>query len=76
MKALTLIIIAVLVAALAWTGAAVVRLENYRYANFLGSCSQYNIADPTQRIAREVCLDKQETRTSWAWHLLYGLRIL
>lgn len=76
MKALTFIIIAVLIAALAWTGAAVVRLESYRYANFLGACSQYNIADPAQRIARETCLEKQETRTSGLWHLLYGLHIL
>ena len=54
--------------------ATVVRLENYRYSNFVGFCSQYNIADPQQRIKREDCLNSTESRTHWVWHLLYGLR--
>jgi hypothetical protein len=69
--ALTVLVIAVI-----WSASAVVRLENYRYANFLGSCSQFNIADPMQRVKREICLEQSETRTSWVWHLLYGLKII
>lgn len=59
MRPFPLLTVAVLIAALAWTGAAVVRLENYHYANFLGACSQYNIADPAQRITRESCAARQ-----------------
>jgi len=68
--------IAVLLIAVVWLASAVVRLENYRYANFVGACTQFDIADPTQRIKRETCLDQAETRTSWLWHLLYGLKVL
>ena len=46
-----------------WLGSAVVRLENYRQVNLVGMCSQYNIADPIQRIQREDCLMKARTRT-------------
>ncbi|MGY4459671.1 hypothetical protein ACVWYI_003631 [Bradyrhizobium sp. LB13.1] len=65
-----------LVTAVVWLGAAVVRLENYHYANFVGSCSQFNIKDTRERIEREACLERAETRTNWAWHLVYGLKIL
>lgn len=76
MKLIAAITIAVLLIVVVWLGSAVVRLENYRYANFVGLCGQFNIADQTQRIKRENCLEDTNTRTSWAWHLLYGLRIL
>ncbi len=76
MKGLSLaIIIALCVAAFA-LGSAVARLENYRYANFLGSCSEYAITDPVQRIKRESCLENTQTRTSWLWHILYGLKLI
>lgn len=71
-----LLTISALAIAVVWLGAAVVRLENYRYANFIGSCSQFNINDPRERIEREACLERVETRTSWAWHLVYGPKIL
>lgn len=76
MKFVAVLVMATLVATVVWLAAAVVRLENYHYANFLGVCSQFNIKEPRERIEREACLERAETRTSWAWHLLYGLKIL
>jgi hypothetical protein len=76
MKLIPLALIAGLAVATVWLGSAVVKLENYRYANFVGMCTQYNIADPIQRIQREDCLEKTQTRTHWFWHLLYGLKVL
>ena len=76
MKLIALALIAVLSLATVWLGSAVVRLENYRYANFVGVCSKYNIADPIQRVQREDCLEKAQTRTHSFWHLLYGLKVL
>ncbi|QOZ69145.1 hypothetical protein SAMN05192541_109299 [Bradyrhizobium arachidis] len=75
MKVMSVVLI-VMLAAVAWFGSAVVRLENYHYANFVGLCTQFNIKDPRERIERETCLEQAETRTSWAWHLVYGLKIL
>ena len=76
MKLIPLVLIACLAIATVWLGSAVVKLENYRHANFVGMCSKYNIADPIQRIQREDCLDKAQSRTHWFWHLLYGLKVL
>ena len=70
------VVFTALLCATVWLGSAVVRLENYHYANLLGFCPQYNIADPVQRIQREDCLANTETRTGWVWQLLYGLKIL
>jgi len=74
MKLWSLALIVGLTLAVVWLTTAVVRLENYRYANSLGMCSQYAINDPMQRIQREDCLEKAETRTNWLWLLLYGLK--
>jgi hypothetical protein len=49
-------VIAVLAVALVVLASAVVRLENYRYANFVGSCTEFDITKPQQRIEREKCL--------------------
>ncbi|OPY98956.1 hypothetical protein A5906_30845 [Bradyrhizobium sacchari] len=76
MKALSILTTAALFRAVVWLGAAVVRLENYHYANFVGLCTQFNIKHPLERIEREACLTRTETRTNWAWHLIYGLKIL
>ena len=65
-----------LVIAVAWLAGTVVRLENYRYANFVGLCASYDVTSPQKRIEREGCLENSETRTSWVWHLLYGLKVL
>ena len=56
-------VIAVLVIALVMTNSAVVRLENYRYANAVGFCDEYDVANPMQRIKRGNCLENTETRT-------------
>lgn len=60
----------VILSALAlWLGAALVRVENERYALFLGMCraSDGLLVDAS-------CLAKVETRTSWVWHLMYALK--
>jgi hypothetical protein len=58
-------------------GAAVVRLENYRYADSIGMCSEFLSRDDVhKRIQRERCLETSRTRTHWFWHILYGTKIL
>jgi hypothetical protein len=76
MRFILLAAIAGLALVTVWLGSAVVKLKNYRHANFVGRCSQYNIADPIQRIQREDSLEKAQTRTHWFWHLLHGLKVL
>jgi hypothetical protein len=76
MRPAHLAIIALLVVALAFMTTAVVRLENYRYANFVGLCAEHDGKGPAARIKREECLNEKETRTSWLWHVLFGLKIL
>lgn len=66
-------VIVVLLALLVWFGASVVRLENARYATSLGMCDQYQGSKLYQR---QRCLDGTQTRTSWVYNLLYGLRAL
>lgn len=68
------IAIVVLVAVVVWFGAAVVRLESYRYAVQVGMCREFS--GETQVVEREACLRKVETRTSFVWHLLYGIGVL
>ena len=76
MRILAFAIIAVLLVVIVVLGRAVVRLENYHYANFIGRCSQFDITNTQQRIAREDCLDRAQTRPHWFWHILYGTRLL
>ena len=76
MRIIAIALAVCLVVVTVWFGSAVVKLENYRYANLVGMCSHYNIADPIQRIQREDCLEKARTRTHWWWHLLHGLKII
>ncbi len=59
-------VIVVLVAALAFTSYRLAHVENHRYALMLGMCKTTPIVDVT-------CLEKVQTRTSWAWNLYYGL---
>ncbi|MDT8992732.1 hypothetical protein RQP54_17805 [Curvibacter sp. APW13] len=59
--------IAVLVALLIWTGAALVRVENQRYAMQLGMCRGNVIAVDL------ACLKNVQTRTGWWWHMYYAL---
>jgi hypothetical protein len=69
-------VVVLLVATAVWLGAAVMRLENYRYASAIGMCSKFDVADPMQRNQREICLEQTQTRTNVFWHLLYGLKIM
>lgn len=62
-----------LLALLVWFGVTIVRLENYRHAASLGMCDQYTGLSMHRRNA---CLDGKHTRTSWAYYLLYGLRLM
>ena len=56
-----------------WFGHRIVVLENYHYASQLNMCSEY--ANPVDLVRREKCFNDTETRTSWLWHLAYGLEI-
>ena len=64
----TIIVLALAVVVLA---SAVVRLENYRYANSVGSCREFDIGSK-----REKCLEATQTRTHWLWHIVYGIGLL
>jgi hypothetical protein len=66
-------VIAVVLALLVWFGVTIVRLENYRYAASLAMCDQYTGLSLHRR---DACLDGKQTRTSWVYNLLYGLRII
>jgi hypothetical protein len=65
--------ILLLSALLIWFGSVIVELENYRYAAFLGMCSEYPSHQPVER--RE-CFENTQTRTSPFWHLAYALGLL
>jgi hypothetical protein len=61
------VIILLLCAALAFVSYRLIDIENQRYALLLGMCpGDLFPVDP-------ICLHSVETRTSWAWHLYYGL---
>lgn len=68
------VLIGILVVALVWFGATIVRLENYHYAVQVGVCSEHQGVE--NLIKRDECLNKTESRTNAIWHLLYGLKIL
>jgi hypothetical protein len=71
-----IVVIVMLIAMVAILTSAVVRLESYRYANFVGACTEFDITKPQQRIEREKCLEATQTRTHWFWHVLYGVGFL
>ncbi len=52
---------------------AVIRLENYHYANVVGMCSEFKPNDPLQSVQWQKCLNNSETRTNLLWHLFYAL---
>ena len=50
-----------------WLSAALIRVENERYAMLVGMCRDpLGMTDIT-------CLSRVETRTGWWWHLFYAL---
>ncbi len=68
------VVIAVLLVCVAVLAVAVVRLENYHYASFVGMCGEFKADDPLVALNRHECLHKQETRTNPLWHLFYGVQ--
>jgi hypothetical protein len=69
-----LVTIVVLAVAVVLLAKAVVRLENYHYANLVGFCGECSSVDPRRRIEREDCLNATETRTYWLWHIFFALK--
>lgn len=67
-KNVALILLALLVV---WLSASLVRVENQRYAQVIGMCR-----DGATGLSDLPCLAEVETRTSWFWHLAYGLGIV
>jgi hypothetical protein len=62
-------LILVLSGLLVFVAARLVHVENQRYALLTGMCrSSLDAKLPNLR-----CLRAVETRTSWGWHLYYGL---
>jgi hypothetical protein len=49
-------------------GTALVRVENQRYAMFIGMC-----IDPATKMGDSNCLASVETRAGWWWHLYYAI---
>lgn len=70
------LLILCLLAALIWFGSVIAKLENYRYANSMGMCSEHGSFYISELIARETCLNQTKTRTSPFWNLAYGLGVL
>lgn len=71
MKNVALIVMAAL---LLWFASAIIRLERYHYASMLGMCDRY--AGVLERVKKDRCLERTETRISPVYHLIYGLNIL
>jgi len=65
------VLIVVLVAVVVWFASVIVRLENYRYANSIGMCSEQ-----LDLVQKDKCLNAQETRTGPLWHLAYALGLI
>ena len=52
-----------------WLAAALVRVENVRYAMQVGMCW-----NATLKLHDLACIGKVQTRTAWYWHLFYALK--
>lgn len=66
--------IVVLLVLVTWLSTIVVRLENFRYATFVGFCSAPTESVPSDPLKRYECLKSKKTRTSAMWHLFYALK--
>jgi hypothetical protein len=73
MKNLTIFVLFVLVI---WFASTIVRLENINYANDLNMCRAFIPDQPSSIAERQKCLSEVQTRASFIWHLLYGLKII
>jgi hypothetical protein len=71
MKNAALIVLAILVV---WLSVRVIELESFRYATFVGFCSDAPMGYPkAPSLERYECLKGKETRTNPLWHLFYAL---
>lgn len=61
--------LAVAVLLIVWLSAALVRVENERYAMQVGMCW-----NDTLKLPDLTCIEKAQTRTAWYWHLFYALK--
>lgn len=69
-------IVGLLLVALGYSVMAVAKLENYRYANFVGLCVDgYDVKNPVSRVLREDCLMRSKAR-AWPWNAAHGLGLL
>ncbi|AML50587.1 hypothetical protein RC74_04235 [Falsihalocynthiibacter arcticus] len=73
MKNLIIFLLSVL---LIWFGSTIVRLENINYANILNMCPAFVPSQPSTFTETQECFDEVQTRTSFIWHLLYGLKLI
>lgn len=70
---LLIVIVGLLLVALGYSVMAVAKLENYRYANFVGLCVDgYDVKNPVSRVLREDCLMRSKAR-AWLWNAAQGL---
>ena len=63
------VVVALLIALAVFLSDRLVRVENQRYALMTGLC-EIDHAAPRRMFE---CLSKARTRTSWFWHLYYGV---
>lgn len=71
MKNIAIVVLSLLVV---WLSITVVRLENFRYATFVGFCSEPTETILGQPLKRYECLKSKESRTNAVWHLFYALK--
>lgn len=70
MKNAAIVVLCVLVV---WLSVRVVELENFRYAVFVGLCSETPKTGVDFAMEHYNCLKEQQTRTTSIWHLFYAL---
>jgi hypothetical protein len=67
--------LAVAILLIVWLSAALVRVENQRYALQAGLCRDKNWPTSSGFGSHDFkCLESVETRTAWYWHLFYALK--
>lgn len=62
------VLLALAAVLIVWLSAALVRVENERYALQTGMCWNESLKLPDL-----ACIEKSQTRTGWWWHLFHAL---
>jgi hypothetical protein len=65
-----LVFIVIMIALVVRILAALITLENYRYANSHGLCAEFDVNDKVARILKDECLDNSMDKSIALW-LLY-----